>query len=156
MLARVVEVEMLKQMSVAALLAGAVVWISPHSSAQTFGSNQRCLHGSDEQQVDRTRRDQAVRMARQINRAESAASLRGPSQPRNYRPLDDPRIASFHIPSAPDGFKLQFYTDGDTYTFSLKDTRDRCGFAVFSDQDSRVYEALPLPPTTQVLPADIP
>ena len=145
-----------KQMSVAALFAAAVISISPHSSAQTFGSNQRCLHGSDEQQVDRTRRDQAVRMARQINRAESAASGRGPSQPRNYRPLDDPRIVSFGIPSAPDGFRLQFHTDGETYTFSLKDARDRCGFAVFSDQDGRIYEALPMPANAQVLPAEIP
>jgi hypothetical protein len=150
------EVEMLKQMSVAALFAGAVVSMSSHSSAQTFGPNQRCLHGSDEQLADRTRREQAVRIARQINRAENAASLRGPSQPRNYRPLDDPRIATFGIPSAPDGFKLQFYTDSQTYTFSLKDTRDRCGFAIFSDQDGRIYEALPMAANAQVLPADIP
>jgi hypothetical protein len=130
--------------------------MSPHYSAQTYGSNQRCLHASDEQQVDRTRRDQAVRMARQINRAESAASVRGPSQPRHYRPLDDPRIVTFGIPSPPDGFKLQFHTDGETYTFSLKDGRDRCGFAVFSDQDGRIYEALPMQANAQVLPAEIP
>src|SRR5262245_64872861 len=120
---------MLKSMTVATvLLAG--LSASPRPLAQTFGSNQRCLHGPDEQPVDRARREQAVRMARQINRAENAASFRGPSQPRTYRPLDDPRMAPFDIPSTPPGFKLQFYTDGETYAFSVKDTRDRCGFAV--------------------------
>jgi hypothetical protein len=146
---------MLKQVAVATLLAG-IVWSAPRPIAQTFGSNQRCLHGQDEQAVDRARREQAVRVARQINRAENTASLRGPSQPRNYVPLDDPRLASIGIPAAPDGFKLRFYTDSDSYAFSLKDIRDRCGFAVFSDQDGRIYEALPMAGNAHVLPADIP
>jgi hypothetical protein len=146
---------MLKTIAVATLLAG-VFGSSPRPMAQTFGSNQRCLHGQDEQPADRARREQAVRVARQINRAENTASLRGPSQPRSYVPLDDPRIASIGIPPAPDGFKLRFYTDSESYAFSLKDARDRCGFAVFSDQDGRIYAALPMPANTQVLPADIP
>jgi hypothetical protein len=145
---------MLKRMSVATLLIGGVVSMSG-SSAQTFLPNQRCLHGSDEQQVDHTRREQAVRVARQINRAEGSASYRG-SLPRKYLPLADPRVSYFPMSPTPEGFKLQFYTDGDTYTFSLKDTRDRCGFAIFSDQDGRIYEALPMAANAQVLPADIP
>jgi len=146
---------MLKQITVAGLLA---VALSPSSrpAAQTFGSNQRCLHGPDEQAVDRARREQAVRVARQINRAEGTASFRGPSKPRSYVPLDDPRIASVGIPAAADGFKLRFYTDTESYALSLKDTRDRCGFAVFSDQDGRIYEALPMAANAQVLPAEIP
>jgi hypothetical protein len=145
----------LKQMTVTALL-GAALSFSSRPVAQTFGSNQRCLHGSGEQAADRARREQAVRVARQINHAEGAASLRGPSQPRRYVPLDDPRIASSSIPAAPDGFKLRFYTDGESYAFSLKDVRDRCSYSVFSDQDSRIYEALPMPANAQVLPAEIP
>jgi len=150
------EVQRLRQIALTTVLAGATALLSPHSNAQTFGSNQRCLHGQDEQPADRTRREQAIRMARQINRAENAASLRGPSQPRNYRPLDDPRVAFFGIPSPPDGFKLQFYADGETYAFSLKDRQDRCGFALFSDQDNRIYEAVPMPASAHVLPAEIP
>jgi hypothetical protein len=145
---------MLKKIAVAVLLAGVVGW-SPSPTAQTFGSNQRCLHGQDEQPADRARRDQAVRVARQINRAEGSASFRG-SLPRQYLPLDDARLSMFAIAPAPDGFRLQFYTDGGTYTFSLKDTRDRCGFAIFSDQDTRIYEALPMSANAHVLPADIP
>jgi hypothetical protein len=150
------EAEMLKMVVAGILLTGALVASSPDPSAQTFGSNQRCLHGSEEQAVDRARREQAVRVARQINRAENMASLRGPSQPRSYVPLDDPRIASNGIPAAPDGFKLRFYTDTESYAFSLKDARDRCGFAVFSDQDGRVYAGQPMSANAQGLPADIP
>jgi len=147
---------MLKKIAVALLLVAAFSSLSRRPAAQTFGSNQRCLHGQDEQQADRTRRDQAVRVARQINRAENTASLRGPSQPRRYVPLDDPRIGAVGIPAAPDGFRLRFYTDTESYAFSLKDTRDRCGFAVFSDQDGRIYEALPTSGNAQILPAEIP
>lgn len=146
---------MLKKVAVSILLAGAFVSPSPRLSAQAFGSNQRCLHGQDEQPAERARREQALQVARQINRAEGSASFRG-SMPRRYLPLDDARVSSLGIPPAPDGFRLQFYTDGETYTFSLKDTRDRCGFAIFSDQDNRLYAASPMPASAHVLPADIP
>jgi hypothetical protein len=145
---------MLKRITLAGLL-GVALFLPFRLVAQTFGSNQRCLHGQDEQPTDRSRREQAVRVARLINRAEGSVSFRG-SLPRRYLPLDDPRVAYFAIPSAPEGFRLQFYTDGEGYAFSLKDTRDRCGFAVFSDQDNRIYEAVPMQANAQVLPAEIP
>jgi hypothetical protein len=146
---------MLKTITVAGLLAVALS-SSPRPVAQTFGLNQRCLHGQDELAVNRARREQAVRVARQINRAESAGSFGGPSQPRRYVPLDDSRLAPFSIQSPPEGFKLRFYTDTESYAFSVKDTLDRCGFAVFSDQDGRIYEAVPKAPNARVLPAEIP
>jgi hypothetical protein len=34
-------------------------------------------------------------------------------------------------------------TDGDTYSFSLKDMRDPCRYATFSDHEGYVYEAVP-------------
>ena len=78
-------------------------------------------------------------MARQINEAESNGPAQLPSQPKNYRPFD--QLAS--VPPTPAGFRLQFYTDGATYTFSLKDTFDSCQYAIFSDQDRGIYEATP-------------
>jgi hypothetical protein len=40
------------------------------------------------------------------------------------------------------GFELQFHTDGATYSFSIKDRLDPCRYAVFSDQDKYIYEAI--------------
>ena len=98
-----------------------------------------CLHGRLEQPNDRARREQAVKVAQQINRAESAGPVQLPGEPRRYRPLDQLQ----NVPPTPRGFRLQFYTDGVTYTFSLKDTLDSCQYAIFSDQDQAIYEALP-------------
>jgi hypothetical protein len=62
--------------------------------------------------------------------------------PSPYLPLD--RL--LNLPAPPDGFGVQLHTDGTTYSFSIKDTRDPCGYAVFSDQSADVYEAIPSPP----------
>ena len=128
---------MIKKLTLMALSIGLVASPSSFSAAQP-AQPWRCLHGSSEQPNQRARREQALKMARQINQAEHAGAVLPPS-PRTYRPLDQLP----NIPAAPDGFKLQFYTDGPTYTFSLKDTLDACHFAIFSDQDSGIYEAMP-------------
>ena len=96
---------------------------------------QKCLHGADETVANRGRRQQAVQYAAKVNAAE------GMSAPRlqNYRPLDDLP----NLPPLPAGFDIQFHTDGRTYTFSVKDTRDACHYAIFSDQDKLLYEAIP-------------
>src|SRR4029450_6167434 len=96
---------------------------------------QNCLHGSDETAANRARRQQAVQYAAKVNAAE------GVSVPRlqKYRPLDELP----NLPALPAGFDIQFHTDGLTYTFSLKDTRDACHYAIFSDQDKLLYEAIP-------------
>jgi hypothetical protein len=96
-----------------------------------------CLHGSDETAANRARRLQAVQYAARVNAAETAMSL---GQPRpKYRPLDE----LSNLPLLPAGFDVQFHTDGLTYSFSLKDTRDACHYAIFSDQDKLLYEAIP-------------
>jgi len=94
-----------------------------------------CLHGPDETAPNRSRRQQAVQYAAKVNAAE------GMSVPRlqKYRPLNE--LAN--LPALPAGFDIQFHTDGLTYTFSLKDTRDACHYAIFSDQDKMLYEAIP-------------
>jgi hypothetical protein len=99
----------------------------------------RCLHGPDERPDQRARREQALTLAQQINRAENGAPTVAPryGQPRTFRPLD--QLGT--LPPTPAGFSLQFTTDGTTYAFSIKDTRDPCRYAVFSDQTLTIYEA---------------
>jgi hypothetical protein len=110
----------------------------------------QCLHGSSEQSNDRIRRDQALRLVEQINRAESL-DVSAPRY-RRYRPLDQ----LGNLPSTPAGFRLQFLIDGSTYSVSLKDTRDACNFAIFSDQDQMIYQATARGGNARVVPADIP
>ena len=95
-----------------------------------------CLHGNQESNAERTRRTQAIDYVTKVNIAESA---RLPALPRTYRPL--PELGN--IPPVPAGFAVQFHNDDRSYTVSLKDTRDACHYAVFSDQDRLVYEGVP-------------
>jgi hypothetical protein len=108
---------------------------------------QECLHTQIETAVDRTRREQAIQFARRVNAAE--AMLPGP-QGQRYRQPDELR----NLPPVPPGFQLQFHTDGRTYTFSLKDIRDPCRFAIFSDQDGYVYAASPQASAPTIIPLD--
>ena len=103
-----------------------------------------CLHGSDETPANRARRLQAVQYVARVNAAE------GTSAPRlqKYRPLNE--LAN--LPPLPAGFDIQFHTDGLTYTISLKDTRDACHYAIFSDQDKLLYEAIPSKGETTIVP----
>ena len=141
---------MLKQVLLAALLLGPVVSLPSLRAAQAAQPALRCLHGSLEQPVHEMRRNQALRMARQINLAEGGGSL--PSQPRRFRPLEQ----LLNIPATPVDFRVQFFTDGSTYTFSLKDTADPCRYAIFSDQDKSIYEANASPGGVHIVPAEIP
>jgi hypothetical protein len=62
-----------------------------------------------------------------------------------------------NVPPTPAGFKLQFYTDGSTYAFSLLDIRDPCHYAIFSSQNGLIYEATPRAAyAVRVLPTEIP
>jgi hypothetical protein len=110
----------------------------------------QCLHGSSEQSNDRVRREQALRLVEQINRGESL-DVSAPRH-RKYRALDQ----LGNIPPTPAGFRLQFLTDGSTYSVLLKDTRDACNYAVFSDQDQMIYQATARGGNARVVPADIP
>jgi hypothetical protein len=144
---------MVKQIGLAAVLFGVMGSPPVPSIAQERSQllPAPCLHGSSEQANQRMRREQAIRAAQQINRAELDGPAVLPSQRRAYRPL----AQLPNVPPVPAGFRLQFYTDGATYTFSLKDTRDRCEFAIFSDQDQGIYQATPRT-GVQVVPAEIP
>jgi hypothetical protein len=148
---------MMKQVALVIVLVG--VGASPYSASiaqnAQFAPNltPKCLHGPSEQPSEQIRREQALRLAQQINRAENGPTY-GPGQPRiySYQPLDQLR----NLPPTPGGFKLQFNTDGAAYTVSLKDTLDSCRFVIFSDQDGWIYQALPTRGGVQFQPIDIP
>jgi len=99
----------------------------------------RCLHGPTEQPNLKTRREDAVKLAQAINRAENSGPAIVPGQRRTYRPFD--QLPS--LPPTPAGFKVQLNTDGASYTVSVRDTQDACHFTIFSDQEMWVYEATP-------------
>jgi len=96
---------------------------------------RNCLHGSTEAAADKQRRETALKLARAIIDAETAAKRSGRYVPVAQLP---------NLPESPSGFKMQLTTDGATYTFSAKDTLDVCGFTLFTDQDGFVYEAAPV------------
>ena len=100
-------------------------------------SAQECLHGSMEAPAQQARRDAAIQLATRINVAQGVILGPGP-QNRRYRPLEN--LAN--LPATPQGFELQFHTDGNTYSFSIKDRLDPCRYVVFSDQDKYLYEAI--------------
>src|SRR4029450_11202138 len=139
-------------MSKPIILAAAVISVLISSSwlRAVQPTPGQCLHGSSEQTNDRVRREQALRLVEQINRAESL-DVSAPRH-RRYRSLDQ----LGNIPPTPAGFRLQFLTDGSTYSVSLKDTRDACNYAIFSDQDQAIYQATARGGNARVVPADIP
>ena len=94
-----------------------------------------CLHDATESASNRTRREQALTLARAINAAQGRIAERT----RNYVAL----AQLGNLPPAPAGFELRFYFDGTSYAFSVKDRRDVCSYAVFSDQDGLLYEKTP-------------
>ena len=112
-------------------------------------SAQDCLHGQMESPANQARRQQAVRLARQINSAEASFGIMPRQIPsdQRYKPLDQLRV-----PAAPVGFQVMLHTDGRTYSFSLKDSQDPCGYALFSDQSGVIYEATPLRETGGIVP----
>ena len=109
---------------------------------------QTCLHGANEAPAQKTRRDAAIQLATRINLAQSMTI--GPGPRSRFRPLD--QLTS--IPPTPQGFELQFHTDGETYSFSIKDRMDPCRYVVFSDQDKFLYEAIARRDAPVVVPLD--
>jgi len=122
-----------------ALLVGLAGKPSAPMFAQPAQLPPRCVHGATEQRDQRTRREQALKTAQAINRAENNVPAIVPGQRRSYRPLEQLPP----LPATPSGFKVQLNTDGATYAFSLKDTLDPCHYTVFSDQDGWIYEGTP-------------
>lgn len=111
--------------AIAAALAGST---RPVALAQ----QPACLHGPNETEAERKLRFQALTSARSINTAESRAASEGD---RKYRQLG--QLGGVVMP--PYGFDVSLVTDGSAYAFSIKDTRDPCHFAMFSDQNGVIF-----------------
>ena len=133
---------MLARIGLVSILALSV--LTP-SSAQPARPPRDCLHGPMDSSAQRARRDQALTLAGRINVAQGP---RLPGQP--YRPLDELR----GLPPTPNGFALQFHSDGESYMFSIKDQLDPCRYTVFSDQDRDIYEAIVREGKPAIVPID--
>ena len=107
-----------------------------------------CLHGANEAPAQKVRRDAALQLATRINLAQSIVI--GPGPRSRYRTLEELTT----IPPTPAGFELQFHTDGATYSFSIKDRIDPCRYAVFSDQEKVLYEAVARRDEAVIVPLD--
>ena len=129
------------------LLIGIALVLGGTPLAAQVPSPRNCLHGAAESAADRARRQQAIDYATKVNVAETAYGI-GPQFRRGYRSRD--QLAN--LPPLPAGFAIQFHNDDRSYTFSLKDTRDACHYAIFSDQDKLIYEAVPRADTTAIVP----
>ena len=127
------------------LTLGTLVTAAAGIAAQTPPT---CLHGANEAPAQRARRDAAIQLATRINNAQTRTIGPGPSN--RYRPLEE----LVNIPPTPAGFELQYHTDGRTYSFSIKDQLDPCRYAVFSDQDRFLYEAIARRDEPVVVPLD--
>ena len=114
------------------------------AQSQPPGSRQ-CLHDQLETQANRSRREKALDLAGDINQAQGVARRFGTRGQGDYKPFDQ----LTNVSMVPEGFRVQLHTDGMTYSFSIKDTRDPCGYAIFSDQSLDIYEAVPSPMRTR-------
>lgn len=112
-------------------------------------SAQNCLHGSTEAPAQKARRDAAIQLATRINVAQNIIVGPGP-QNRRYRSLQE----LTNLPPTPEGFDLQFHTDGSAYSFTIKDRLDPCRYVVFSDQDKYIYEAIVRTGPAVIVPLD--
>ena len=91
-----------------------------------------CRHGVDESPANRAQRLQALALASAINRAEGQQA----QQTRQYAPLSNLGA----LPAVPQGFTLKLYADSDGYVTVLKDARDPCRYAIFTDHGGHIYE----------------
>ena len=122
------------------LIAIAALFVLSAASPATAQTRQ-CLHDQLETQGNRMRREKALELAEDINRAQGLARRFGARAQGSYKPLEQ----LTNLPDVPEGFRVQLHTDGTTYSFSIKDTRDPCAYAIFSDQSLDIYEAVPTP-----------
>ena len=106
--------------------------IDPVAVRQLAPAVASCRHDARASDADRTRRQQALTLAKAINAAQGTMAQRT----RAYQPLS----ALAGLPPVPSGFSLKLFAERDAYMFALKDTLDACRYAIFSDAAGLVYE----------------
>jgi TonB family protein len=104
----------------------------------TTGAGEACA-GPQGDPARTERRDAAVRFAEDVHAKQKTALIA--RQGEGYVSLE----ALPGAPGVPDGFDVQLLADGARYALSVKETRDACPFAVFSDQTGTIFVATPLP-----------
>jgi len=129
-------------------LMGVMLAVAASPTFAQGNLQRKCLHDAPESAADRARREQAIDYARKVNAAETAQSIGPRLLPPRYRPLDE----LVNLPASPAGFAIEFHNDDRGYVLSLKDTRDACRYAVFTDQDKLIYEAVPRTDTGGIVP----
>jgi hypothetical protein len=112
--------------------------LSVPATPRLVSSQERlvCLHEAAETHANKMRRLAALRLAQTINNLQA----RSWSERRSFQPL---AALPADAVVTPDGFELEVTTDGSAYAVSIKDTLDECGYAVMSDQDGVIYNAVP-------------
>jgi hypothetical protein len=105
-------------------------------SVPAFGQ-QQCLHGPNEDAIQKARRLVGLTLVRAINTAEAN---QGAVKAKKYLPLAE---LSVDLTKA-QGFEAQFTTDGKTYSFILKDTADQCHFVFSTNQVGVIFQGYPI------------
>jgi hypothetical protein len=129
------------------VLIGVALGVAASPAFAQGNAQRNCLHGGLEAPAERARRQQAIDYAVRVNAAEISYGI-GPRQNQRYRPLDELP----NLPAEPAGFAIEFHNDDRGYVLSLKDTRDACHYAIFTDQDKLIYEAVPRTDTGGIVP----
>ena len=97
-----------------------------------------CLHDQGETAPQRGRREGALGYLKAINTAQGALVQRS----KRYGTIQ--QLGT--LPPVPEGFVVRLYSDAEGYLVSIKDDRDPCRYALFSDNSGHVYEAkMPAP-----------
>jgi hypothetical protein len=119
--------------AIAIAVAGFVGWWCLPGASLAQGT--ACVPNATLTEAQVARNRSAISLARQINTAEAKQS----AATKRYVSLSELTGVTL-----PEGFEAQVSTDGQTYTFSVKDVADPCKSAVFSDQHGLIYRAMPL------------
>ena len=151
------------------VLIAAGLWIAPISAQTTQLS--RCLHGENETQVQRQRRQDATDAADLINRIldrqrrdaayptwemlaqlPAVASLRGMAGARG----DLARRMQWGTDRPLPGWRIHYVAAQDAYAFSLTDIRDPCQLTFASNDTGLIIEGRPadLRGQVRVVPLD--
>lgn len=127
---------MIRRLSFTVIVMASIVVSAASTGAQApLAGVPACRHDKHESEADRTRRHQALALAKAINEAEGTVAERT----RRYRPLAELR----NLPPTPNGFDVRLYTDGAGYMLSIKDRLDPCRYGIFSDESTFLYERTP-------------
>jgi hypothetical protein len=116
------------------LAATALFFVARASVPVVVGAQQPgpvCLHGPDETTEEAARRTAALGFTRHINTLEATSF---PST-NSYQPASGLTLSR----SLPDGFTLNLTANATGYAFSVRDMRDKCAFAYFSDQNGIIF-----------------